>query len=210
MDDRPLGIRAFGPEALLVEVPRGQAARWARAITTELVGTTPAVEVVPAAATVLVRLADRTHRGRATETIAALRLAPEPPAADGDEVVIPVVYDGVDLAEVAAAAGITTAEVVARHTDTVYTAEFLGFAPGFAYLTGLPEELHLPRRATPRTRVPAGSVAIADRYSAVYPGASPGGWHLLGTAQRAVWDPQRDPPALVTPGARVRFEAVAR
>jgi KipI family sensor histidine kinase inhibitor len=209
MDERPPTIRACGPEALLVEVPRGQAARWARAIREGLTGTAPAVEVVPAATTVLVRLADRTTRNRAAEAIAAVVLDADATALGGDEVVIPVVYDGADLAAVAAAIGTTTEEVIARHTAAVYTAEFLGFAPGFAYLAGLPDELHLPRRATPRTRVPAGSVAVADRYSAVYPGASPGGWHLLGTAQRAVWDPHRRPPALVPPGARVRFEAVA-
>jgi KipI family sensor histidine kinase inhibitor len=86
-----------------------------------------------------------------------------------------------------------------------FRVDFCGFAPGFAYLTGLDEALWLPRRSTPRTRVPAGSVAIASEYSAVYPGASPGGWHLLGTTSAQVWDPDRVRPALLEPGTKVRF-----
>jgi KipI family sensor histidine kinase inhibitor len=83
---------------------------------------------------------------------------------------------------------------------------FCGFAPGFAYLEGLDPGLHLPRRATPRTRVPPGSVAIAAAYTAVYPTASPGGWHLVGSTAMAVWDAERSPPALLAPGTLVRFE----
>ena len=93
-------------------------------------------------------------------------------------------YDGEDLADVAAACGMSTDEVVRRHVAGRYTCAFCGFAPGFAYLTGLDPALHLPRRPTPRTRVPAGAVAIAAEYTAVYPSPSPGGWHLLGTHRR--------------------------
>ena len=96
--------------------------------------------------------------------------------------------------------------VVAAHAAATYTVAFCGFAPGFAYLTGLPAALRLPRRATPRPRVPAGSVAIAGELSAVYPTASPGGWHLLGRTDVALFDVDRDPPALLTPGTIVRFE----
>ena len=123
-----------------------------------------------------------------------------------DVVRIPVVYDGPDLAEVADATGLTTREVVGLHTAATYRVDFCGFAPGFGYLSGLPEALHRPRRQTPRTRVPAGAVAIASHYSAVYPTASPGGWHLLGSTDVSMFDPARTPPALLAPGTRVRFE----
>jgi len=87
--------------------------------------------------------------------------------------------------------------------------EFCGFAPGFAYLRGLPPQLHLPRRASPRTQVPAGSVAIAAHYSAVYPNDSPGGWHLVGTTSLSVWDANQNPPALLQPGTAVRFTVIS-
>jgi KipI family sensor histidine kinase inhibitor len=120
-------------------------------------------------------------------------------------VTLPVSYDGPDLAVVAEATGLAVDEVVRLHAATVYTAAFTGFAPGFAYLTGLPEQLQLPRRAEPRTRVPAGSVAVADVYTAVYPRESPGGWNLLGTTDAVLFDPDRVPAALLPPGTRVRF-----
>ncbi|MEV4097657.1 5-oxoprolinase subunit B family protein [Streptosporangium saharense] len=123
-------------------------------------------------------------------------------------VTVPVVYDGADLREVAALTGLSPAEVVERHTGRELVVGWLGFAPGFAYLTGLDPALHVPRLATPRTSVPAGSVAVAGPYSAVYPSESPGGWRLLGRSPVPVWDVAADPPALLTPGTRVRFEAV--
>ncbi|WP_086823982.1 allophanate hydrolase subunit 1 [Allokutzneria sp. NRRL B-24872] len=166
------------------------------------------VELVPAATTLLVRF-DRalTTMDRAIEHVAAL----EHSTVDGHdlgEVVIPVRYDGEDLAAVASRAGMTEAEVVERHTRARYTVAFCGFAPGFGYLTGLDRELWLPRRETPRTRVPAGSIALADQYAGVYPRSSPGGWHILGSTHLAVWDVDRDPPALLVPGTPVRFEVV--
>jgi KipI family sensor histidine kinase inhibitor len=118
---------------------------------------------------------------------------------------IPVTYDGEDLGEVAALTGLSEAEVVARHQGASYRVAFCGFSPGFAYLTGLPRELHVPRRETPRTVVPAGSVAVAGDYASVYPRASPGGWRLLGRTDVPLWDLDRDPPALLRPGTRVRF-----
>ncbi|MEM9747833.1 MAG: carboxyltransferase domain-containing protein [Actinomycetota bacterium] len=126
----------------------------------------------------------------------------EPAAAD---VTIPVAMDGPDLDEVAEHTGLTTEEVVARILDVPLRVAFCGFSPGFSYLTGLPDELHLARRASPRREVAAGSLAIAAGYAAVYPSPSPGGWHLLGSTDVAVWDVDRDPPALLAPGTIVRF-----
>ena len=121
-------------------------------------------------------------------------------------VTIPVHYDGDDLEAVGRATGSTIDEVIALHSGARYEVAFCGFAPGFGYLRGLPAELHLPRRDTPRTRVPGGSVAIASEYSAVYPRASPGGWHLLGSTDLVLFDPLREPPALLSPGVVVEFE----
>ncbi|MEV6152500.1 allophanate hydrolase subunit 1 [Nonomuraea sp. NPDC052129] len=127
--------------------------------------------------------------------------------AGGQEVVvIPVVYDGEDLDSVAELAGMSVDDVIARHTGRELVVGWLGFAPGFAYLTGLDPALHLPRLATPRTSVPAGSVAIAGPYSAIYPTASPGGWRLLGRTTTRIWDVDAEPPSLFRPGTRVRFE----
>jgi len=165
------------------------------------------IDVVPGATTVLV-----THTGEAD--VAALTralLGLEPKAIDEADVVtveIPVVYDGADLDDVCAATGLTAHEVVARHTAMTYAVAFCGFAPGFAYLEGLDPALVVPRLATPRTRVPAGSVAIADTWSAVYPRESPGGWRLLGRTDVALWDLARPSPALLAPGTRVRFRSV--
>jgi KipI family sensor histidine kinase inhibitor len=121
---------------------------------------------------------------------------------------IPVRYDGDDLESVAERAGLTIAAVIAAHVSATYSVAFCGFAPGFAYLAGLDPALHLPRRVAPRTRVPAGSVAVAAEYSAVYPTASPGGWHLLGRTDLAMFDPARTPAVLLEPGCTVRFVAV--
>jgi KipI family sensor histidine kinase inhibitor len=123
----------------------------------------------------------------------------------GREVEIPVVYDGADLAEVAELSGLTVREVLDRHSSAEYTVAYLGFSPGFGYLTELDPVLRLPRRKTPRTSVPAGSVAIAGPYTAVYPSASPGGWRLLGRTDLVLWDVRRDPPSLLGPGDKVRF-----
>jgi KipI family sensor histidine kinase inhibitor len=166
---------------------------------------------VPAYASVLVPFdPDVTSEAAARATIrAALRRATDgPPAAPGPLVEIPVRYggpDGPDLAEVAERTGRSEAEVVALHAGPEYRVYLVGFVPGFPYLGMLPAELHLARRATPRVRVPAGSVAIAGRQTGVYPFATPGGWHLLGRTATPIWDVRRDPPALLAPGDRVRF-----
>jgi KipI family sensor histidine kinase inhibitor len=122
---------------------------------------------------------------------------------------IPVRYDGEDLAEVAGLLGVTPTEVIQRHTSSHYTVAFVGFAPGFAYLTGGHPSFNLPRRSTPRARIPAGSVALAGAFSAVYPQASPGGWQLIGSTPTAMWDMARDRPALLQPGDQVRFFDIA-
>lgn len=127
---------------------------------------------------------------------------------DGEEKVIPVCYDGPDLQEVAEEAGLTVEEVVKLHSGADYTVAAVGFSPGFPYLLGLPERLHLPRRATPRARVEAGSVAIGGGQAGIYPSASPGGWHVLGRTGESLFDPHAPVPALLKPGDRVRFVPV--
>ena len=128
---------------------------------------------------------------------------------EGNRIVdVPVIYDGPDLDEVAKLTRMRADEVVARHQAATYTVAFLGFSPGFAYLLGLDPALYVPRRATPRPSVAAGSVAIAGELAGVYPRATPGGWRLLGRTRLAVWDLNRDPPALFAPGDHVRFRAV--
>jgi KipI family sensor histidine kinase inhibitor len=123
-----------------------------------------------------------------------------------DLIIVPTAYDGADLAELAATCGLTPEEVIALHSGATYTVAFCGFVPGFSYLVGLPAALHLPRRVTPRTRVPAGSVAIAAEFTAIYPRESPGGWHLLGATDLVLWDDGREPAATLPPGTRVRFQ----
>jgi len=129
-------------------------------------------------------------------------------ADSGEAFTIDVVYDGDDLGAVAEATGLSVAEVVSRHHSGTYRVAFCGFSPGFGYLSGLDPMLHVPRRDAPRTRVPAGTVAIAAGYSAVYPAASPGGWHLIGTTSVTLWDTDSDPPAALWPGRHVRFRQV--
>lgn len=162
-------------------------------------------EIVPAARTLLLHLQPGEPDVAALAHALAQRDISGPVEQDGPRVEIPVRYDGEDLAEVAALLGISVAELIARHTGQDYTVAFCGFAPGFAYLSGGHPSLQVPRRATPRTRVPAGSVALAGTFAAVYPDATPGGWQLLGTTALPMWDLARDPPALLQPGMRVRF-----
>jgi KipI family sensor histidine kinase inhibitor len=204
-------LKRYGERGLLVELDLGpvsveDAARvvagWAAAVrAAEL----PAVvDVVPAATTVLVRCRSSDVLPAIGETVAGLQpLSVDMVSATAVE--IPVTYDGPDLRDVAELAGLPLGEVVRAHVGSEWTVAFAGFAPGFAYLVGGDPRLAVPRRATPRTRVPAGAVAVAAGYSAVYPQASPGGWQLLGRTELAVWDLTRDPPALLAPGTRVRF-----
>lgn len=167
------------------------------------------VEVVPAATTVLVECDDRAAADRLRAAVVAMDHGTVVAAATNPTIKIPVDFDGDDLDDVAARIGRNTEGVIELVLAADLRVAFCGFAPGFAYLEGLDPILHLPRRSRPRTRVPAGSVAIAAGYAAVYPGASPGGWHLLGRTDTEVWSLDRDPPALLAPGTSVRFVAVS-
>lgn len=126
-------------------------------------------------------------------------------AATNREHEIPVTYNGPDLEQVAASVGLPVDEVIARHCGRWYTVDLLGFVPGFGYLSELDPALQLPRRPHPRPRVPAGSVAIAAAQTAVYPLDTPGGWQIIGRTETVMFDPLRDPPALLRAGDKVRF-----
>ncbi|GAA2151561.1 allophanate hydrolase subunit 1 [Kitasatospora kazusensis] len=162
-------------------------------------------EIVPAARTVLLDgIADRAALAR---VLAGWSVPARPPAV-GPLVEVPTVYDGPDLAEVAQLWGVPVAEAVRIHSSAEYRVAFCGFAPGFGYLTGLPARYEVPRRATPRSSVPTGSVALAGPYTGVYPRSSPGGWQLIGRTELPLWEAGREPTALLAPGVRVRFVAV--
>lgn len=167
------------------------------------------VDVVPAARTVLVRLdPTRTDVEAVSRALASVQASPRSARATG-VVEIPVRYDGADLDAVGSLTGLGADGVVAAHTAALWTVAFVGFAPGFGYCTGGDARLRVPRRDTPRTRVPAGSVGLAGEFTAAYPRDSPGGWQLIGRTDVALWDLDRDPPALLQPGIQVRFTAVA-
>jgi KipI family sensor histidine kinase inhibitor len=194
-----------GRHALLVELDTAQAveALHAELLRRRARGALPRVrEIVPAARTVL--LDGLTDPGRLAAELPEWHIPPVT-ASDRPVVRIPVRYNGPDLAEVARLWGVEPAEVGAVHASAEFRVAFCGFAPGFGYLTGLPDRCHVPRRSTPRTRVPAGSVALAGPYTGVYPRSSPGGWQLIGTTDAVLWDPGREPAALLSPGTRVRF-----
>ena len=213
-------IKRAGDAALLLEtgaaVTDGHAGgngAAAIAVAIRAAGLSGVIDVVPGAATVLVTFepgswpaARLAHRLREL----AIAAPTVPASAASEPVVIDTVYEGPDLAGLAALTGLAEAEIIARHQAAEYQVGWLGFAPGFGYLTGLDPALAAPRLDSPRLSVPAGSVAIAGGLAAVYPAASPGGWRLLGRTDAVLWDPGRDPPALLAPGQRVRFRAVAR
>jgi len=164
-------------------------------------------DLVPAARTVLVVL-DRPPTDVDVATLRRLDLAAPTRGTAGSSVELPVVFDGADLADVAELTGRSVPALVEALTTAQLTVAFGGFAPGFGYLSGLPDDLHVPRRATPRTRVPAGSVALAGPFAGVYPQASPGGWQLVGRTDAVLFDVDRDPPALLVPGTSVGFRQV--
>jgi len=166
------------------------------------------VDVVPAARTVLL-VTDPARTTLAAVADAVRRTTPRPGArAGGDPVELPVRYDGPDLAETAQLLSLSPAELVERHSGSAWTVAFCGFSPGFGYLTQPGARWDVPRRPTPRTAVPPGSVALAGEFSGVYPRASPGGWQLIGRTDVAVFDLARDPAALFRPGTTVRFVSV--
>lgn len=193
-----------GDRALLVEVSSGEAAQ---ALHAELLrrraeGSLSVAEIVPAARTVLLNGLDDPVRLAAR--LPTWEIPPLPARADA-AIELPVRYDGPDLADVATLWGVREHDVPRIHTAAEFRVAFCGFAPGFGYLTGLPSRYDVPRRATPRTAVPAGSVGLAGPYTGVYPRSSPGGWQLIGTTDAVLWDHARVPAALLAPGTRVRF-----
>jgi KipI family sensor histidine kinase inhibitor len=196
-------VRAIGAGALLLEVD--DPAAWFRELWRRRErGELSATEIVPGARTVLLDgLADPAGTGESIRHWTPAEV--EQTAAEDIE--IEVDFDGDDLAFVAGRWDTDEAGVVARLTDMPLTVAFCGFSPGFAYMAGLPPELAVPRLDTPRPRVPAGSVGLADTYACIYPTASPGGWRLVGRTDAVLFDPDRDPPALLTPSARVRLVA---
>jgi KipI family sensor histidine kinase inhibitor len=166
------------------------------------------VDVVPAARTLLVVIdPDRTTLPAVEDALR--RTTPREDALETDEsrelVEIPVSYDGEDLEEAAELLGCDVAELVRRHTEEEWQVAFCGFAPGFGYLTSPGWRAEVPRRSSPRTRVPTGSVGLAGAFTGVYPRESPGGWQLIGRTDLTMFDPFREPAALLRPGVRVRF-----
>jgi KipI family sensor histidine kinase inhibitor len=164
-------------------------------------------DVLAAAETVLVKADSPASARRIAARLLHLDLT-APVRLDGGLVVIDTVYDGEDLAEVGRLTGLGTEGVISAHSGQVWTVAFAGFAPGFGYMVGENQQLEVPRRSSPRTAVPAGSVALAGNYSAVYPRRSPGGWQLIGRTNARMWDLNRDQPALAAPGHRVQFRPV--
>jgi KipI family sensor histidine kinase inhibitor len=205
-------VHDYGDQALLLEFDgNAEVLAWCSAVReADLPGV---VDVVPASRTVLLELAAPHHQAPTRARLDGLRV--DPAAVDAEtpsdlmaDVTIDVVYDGEDLDEVARLTGLTRDQVVAAHTATPLRVGFGGFAPGFAYLIGGDRRLQVPRRSEPRTRVPVGSVGLAGDFSGVYPRESPGGWQLIGRTDAVLWDVERDPPALLTPGMWVRFRAI--
>lgn len=164
----------------------------------------PVLDLVPAGRTILV-IGDRDTDLKALA--ARLRsIGPgEHTGATGAPVRIPVQYDGEDLSDAAHLLGCSPEELVRRHLEEEWTVAFCGFAPGFGYLAGTTFDWDTPRRSNPRTKVPAGALALAGEFTGVYPRESPGGWQLIGHALVDVFDLDRDPAALLMPGAAVRF-----
>ena len=207
-----------GDTALIVEfadaIDRAASARIMRlAAALETAGPPGMIEVVPTIRSLMVVYdPTRTRRGELETAIRALGSAPAPRGAPARRWTIPVSYaheDAPDLAHVAAETGLARQDAIARHGGVTYHVYMLGFLPGFAYMGDLDEALRLPRRRNPRTRVPAGSIAIAQQLPAIYPAESPGGWHLIGRTPARFFDPSVDPPAALAPGDQVRFTPIS-
>jgi KipI family sensor histidine kinase inhibitor len=204
----------YGDQALLLQFDStAEVLAWTDALhEADLLGV---VDIVPASRTILIKLDSPRFQAPTRQRLSKLHLAPEAVAESTTpidrrvDVVIDVVYDGADLDEVSRLTGLDPAQVVSAHTETPWRVGFGGFAPGFAYLIGGDERLNVPRREEPRTKVPAGSVGLAGEFSGVYPRESPGGWQLIGHTGAELWDVDRDPPALLTPGMWVQFREVS-
>lgn len=205
-------IRLFGEAAVLVEVDGPEEAR-AACLALEASPLPGVVAVVPALRSVLVEVDPLRVDADLPERIGErIDSASDQALPAGRARVIPVVYGGEhgpDLDDVAAACGLAPTEVVRRHAATDLRVWFLGFAPGFGYLGKLPPELHVPRLATPRTRTPAGSVAIAGPMTGIYPADLPGGWRIIGRTPVTLFDPHRNPPSYLLAGDVVRFEPIS-
>ena len=199
-------VRPFGEAAFLVDAGDPQAAQGLRRAF--IARRTPGVTgLVPGRTSLLVEFDPLIVDAAALES--ALASVAPAPAISGRERVIPIVYDGPDLADVAELVGRPAAAVVEEHAAGAHRVLFNGFAPGFAYLGGLPAAWQIPRLATPRTRTPAGSVAVADGMTGIYPAELPGGWRIIGRTPVTLFDPRRGPPVYLEPGDRVRFEPIA-
>jgi KipI family sensor histidine kinase inhibitor len=201
-------VLPYGDAALLVELTDlDEVLAFADAVREAL--PPEVVDVVPAARTVLVVTEPGADLTRLERRLLGLQPTQgKERAANPDDVVeLPVHYDGPDLEDVAAVMGLSVDELIALHSGREWQVAFGGFAPGFGYLTRQDYTVTIPRREQPRTRVPAGAVGLAGRFSGIYPSASPGGWQLIGRTDAVLWDVDRDPPSLVRPGAWVRFVA---
>ncbi|HEV7838253.1 MAG TPA: 5-oxoprolinase subunit PxpB [Gemmatimonadaceae bacterium] len=215
MSSTPLEARSLGDSAVTIVFGTERSAKLlarihaaARSLESAAI---PHVEDVVPAYLALTVFYDSLHTTYDQIATTILDACAQPAGGSGDAApprnhLIPVRYDGMDLDSVASATGLSTAEVIARHSERAYTVDLLGFVPGFAYLSELDASLQLPRRSEPRPRVPAGSVAIAAGMTGVYPLDTPGGWHIIGHTGTVMFDPNRDPPALLRAGDTVQFE----
>lgn len=203
-------ILDYGNRALLLQFDRTAGVlAWTAAL--RAAALPGVIGIVPASRTILLKLDDPRHQGPTRQRLRKLRADPDavqttPPAGRVD-VVIDVLYDGPDLAEVADRTGLTTGQVVEAHTAAPWLVAFNGSTPGFAYLIGGDPRLAVPRRAEQRPEVPAGAVALAGEFSGIYPRRAPGGWQLIGRTNAVLWDLSRPSPALLTPGLSVQFRA---
>lgn len=207
-DPQVCPVLDYGDQALLLQCDTTQnVLAWADAL--RAAALPGVVDIVPASRTVLVKLDGPQYQGATRQRIRKLRVTLDADAGSehGEEILIDVVYDGPDLAEVAGHTGLSTAQVINAHTSVPWRVGFAGFAPGFAYLIGGDARLRVPRRAEPRTAVPAGSVALAGEFTSIYPCESPGGWQIIGHTDAVLWDIHRPDPALLAQGMWVRFRA---
>lgn len=204
-------IRDYGDQALLLEFnSTAEVLAWTD--TLRAAGLPGVLDIVPASRTILIKLAAPRYQIPTAQRLSKLHLKEldnsEASAPQQPDVTIDVVYDGMDLEEVAKLTGLAPDEVIAAHTGSLWRVAFGGFTPGFAYLVGGDERLQVPRRSEPRTRVPAGSVALAGEFAGVYPRETPGGWQLIGRTDATLWDLEREQPALLIPGMHVQFRAI--
>jgi KipI family sensor histidine kinase inhibitor len=210
---QPFRVSWAGEREAHIAVPPGDTAGWyKRVIGARVEGV---AEIAPGTRTIQFRIASDADPRIVLDRVRSVLVGiAETPTHDAPRVVeIPICSDpdlAPDLDDIARGAGMTPHAAAERHASAEYTVRFIGFSPGFPYLAGLPEELHAPRHNTPRARVRAGSVAIAGAHTGIYPDATPGGWRLIGATPMRLFDPAREPPALLAPGDTVRFRRIDR